>query len=456
MTKPGNRSRSESEAERTPIYFRNPVITACLVVIALCIGGYAFSYLKAVLSPLLVALFIFFLTNPIVRALQARNCSPTFAYFLVLTGTILSFLILGRVIFGSIQEVNQRLPDYQKNLARVVDRISTPVLQTLEMFGLEREDEPSGGGAEGAELRDNAPRAGEQLGDAIFGESSESLPAAPEASEDESPDGESVDSEPQPEVDRLVETLKLALAQIEKERQTPPKQVAKTERERLVLILSDLFKRGAGELLNHVIGTSLEYLEIALMTIFYLFFILVESHKLPQRIKRGFAYESTQTLLQMGHRIQGSIEQYLRVKTGVSLGLGATTGLLAALFGLDFWLLWAGVMFLANYVTYIGSMAALVPPIAIAFLQFDSLAAAAALSVLLIANRFVWIDYAEIKLSGQQLNVSPVILLLSIALFGTLWGVIGMVLAVPVVTSVKIALSQFESTEHLASLLSED
>src|SRR5262249_31753435 len=148
----------------------------------------------------------------------------------------------------------------------------------------------------------------------------------------------------------------------------------------------------------------------------------------------------------------------LRVKTGVSFGLGMTTGIIGMIFDLDFWLLWAGFMFLANYVTYIGSIVALVPPIAIAFLQFDpnSMWAAAVLSGLLIANRLFWIDYVEIKLSGQQLNVSPVILLLSIGLFGALWGVIGMVLAVPVVTSVKIALAQFDSTAHLASLLSED
>jgi AI-2 transport protein TqsA len=255
--------------------------------------------------------------------------------------------------------------------------------------------------------------------------------------------------------------MKQLLEKLQPDKTIEVTPVAQSESERLVSMVRDFFREGSKEFINGIIGTSLEFLEIGVMTIFYVFFILIESYKLPQRIKRGFAYESTQTLMEMGSSIQRSIEQYLRVKTGVSLGLGATTGLIGLLFGLDFWLLWAGFMFLSNYVTYIGSMVALVPPIAIAFLQIpdsnsNAIYGAVVMSILMVANRFFWIDYVEIKLSGQQLNVSPVILLLSIGLFGALWGVIGMVLAVPLVTSVKIALSQFESTEHLASLLSED
>jgi predicted PurR-regulated permease PerM len=442
MTKQGNRVRDDgAENGGENLHFRSPVITTCLVVIALCIGGYTFSYLKAVLSPLLIALFIFFLTNPIVRFFRARNYSPTFSYFIVLLMTVVAFLGLGRVFFGSLQEVTDRLPKYRSNVNRVVENISRPIMQTIEYFrsGPEKpsEDEPPASTASDEKVESN--------------ESGNPAPGGADSGESQAPV-----SEADAKINQVIGGLERLIRELRGEKGPSPSVEIKNEQQRFVNMLTRFFSDGASELINGVIGTSLEFLEISVMTVFYLFFILVEAHKLPHRIRRGFAYESTQNLMEMGISIQRSIEQYLRVKTGVSFGLGLTTGLIGMLFGLDFWLLWAGFMFLSNYVTYIGSMVALAPPIAIAFLQFDSLFGAIVLTILLIANRFFWIDYAEIKLSGRQLNVSPVILLLSIGLFGALWGVIGMVLAVPVVTSVKIALAQFDSTTHLASLLSED
>jgi predicted PurR-regulated permease PerM len=112
-------------------------------------------------------------------------------------------------------------------------------------------------------------------------------------------------------------------------------------------------------------------------------------------------------------------------------------------------------MFLANYVTYIGSIIALVPPILIAFVQFESTEAAGALAALLIASRVAWIDLAEMRYSGKHVNVSPVVVLLSVAFFGWMWGVVGMLLAVPLITIVHIILGSFDRTEVLAKLMSE-
>jgi predicted PurR-regulated permease PerM len=448
MTKHGNRARAEgAENGLAKFKIRTPVITACLVVIALCIGGYTFSYLKAVLSPLLIALFIFFLTNPIVRALQARKYSQTFAYFIVVMMTIFAFLGLGRAFYGSVQDVAGNIPKYKTNVTNVISTITQPVMRAVESLRSLTGD-------------DNKKPPPQEVGESANPATNSKTEPSPEPKpSEESP---LTSNESDAKVDRLVSSLQKVLDDFSGAKPSDQKAPPKNEEQRLGEMLTGFFNEGATQFVNGLIGTSLEFLEIAVMTIFYLFFILIEAHKLPQRIKRGFAYESTQTLTEIGVNIQRSIEQYLRVKTGVSFGLGAVTGLLGLFFGLESWLLWAGFMLIANYVTYVGSLVALVPPIAIAFLQIEydspdaSIIGPILMSLLMIANRFFWIDYVEIKLSGQQLNVSPVILLLSIGLFGALWGVIGMVLAVPLVTSVKIALSQFESTSHLASLLSEE
>jgi AI-2 transport protein TqsA len=104
-------------------------------------------------------------------------------------------------------------------------------------------------------------------------------------------------------------------------------------------------------------------------------------------------------------KIDESIRQYLWIKTGVSIGLGVSTTVLGWLFGLDFALLWGVLMFVANYITYVGSIAALVPPIAIAFVQLNPWVAIV-LTILLVLNRLFWIDFAEIKYSGEHLDVT--------------------------------------------------
>jgi AI-2 transport protein TqsA len=132
------------------------------------------------------------------------------------------------------------------------------------------------------------------------------------------------------------------------------------------------------------------------------------------------------------------------------------TGVIGWAFGLDFWFLWAVLMFLANYITYVGSVVACVPPIAVAYLQFTSPVAATVLAALIVANRLFWIDYVEILFTGKRLNVSPLLLLFAIVALGWLWGVVGMILSVPLVTAVRIVLLSFDESKAYGVLMSED
>ncbi len=83
-------------------------------------------------------------------------------------------------------------------------------------------------------------------------------------------------------------------------------------------------------------------------------------------------------------------------------------------------------------------------------------ASRAALAALIVANRLFWIDYVEIVLTGKRLNVSPLLLLFAIVAFGWLWGVVGMVLSVPLIVAVRITLLSFEQSKAYGVLMSED
>jgi len=219
--------------------------------------------------------------------------------------------------------------------------------------------------------------------------------------------------------------------------------------------LRDLMPVSQEELIAHAFGSTLEMLEVSTLAVFYLLFLLMEARRLPERARRSLEPESAARVLTIVDSINADIWRYLVVKTAVSAGLGVTTAVLGLLFGLDFWLLWGFLMFLANYVTYVGSILALGPPILIAFVQFDRWPAAAMLAALLILARFAWIDYVELRYSGKHVNVSPLLLLFGLAVLGWMWGVVGMLLAVPLITSIRIALSSHPESAYLARLMSD-
>ncbi|SFH52240.1 AI-2E family transporter [Planctomicrobium piriforme] len=211
--------------------------------------------------------------------------------------------------------------------------------------------------------------------------------------------------------------------------------------------LSDVYQQ--------LFGTAWKFAESVLMVLFYLIFVLIDAERVPDRLQRAFPKQGAR-LLEASGPISDSISSYMKVKALIGAGMAVTSAIIMASFGLSSWLLWAFLTFLLNYITYIGSLIALGPPVLIALLTFQSWEAAVALGVLLGVNRFVWIDFLEIRYSGQQLRINNVLLLFSIIFWGWFWGVPGMVLAVPMLSTLKIILAHFERTRPWAILMSEE
>jgi AI-2 transport protein TqsA len=220
--------------------------------------------------------------------------------------------------------------------------------------------------------------------------------------------------------------------------------------------LGDLFRSASRATLDYVLQHTLDVAEVFALVLVYLIFLFIGSEKLPDRIRNAFPGEQGQKILLIGEGISHSMEQFMTVKTFVGLGMGATAGLIMFLFGLDHWLLWAFLFFASNYITYIGSIGACVPPIVMAFLGLPSLTAALTVSVLLVANRLLWIDFVEIRMSGKELNLDPTLMFLWLSYWGWAWGVLGLLLAYPMLAAVKIVLGHVKGGEGWAVLLSDD
>ena len=126
------------------------------------------------------------------------------------------------------------------------------------------------------------------------------------------------------------------------------------------------------------------------------------------------------------------------------------------MFGIDLWFVWAILAIILNYVPYIGSLIASVPPMILGVLMLnDQPMFLFSFVGLLVANQQFWGGFVETKWSGEALDLSPVLLLLVVAFSYWLWGIIGMVISVPFTVIIKIVLDTVDQTRPLAVLMSE-
>ena len=126
------------------------------------------------------------------------------------------------------------------------------------------------------------------------------------------------------------------------------------------------------------------------------------------------------------------------------------------LIGVDYPVFWGFIVFLFNYIPTIGSMLAVAFPAALALVQFDTSSEFFLVVLLLGGLQFLIGNVLEPKLMGSSLNISGIVIMLSLALWGAIWGVVGMVLCVPLTVVTMIICARFPAWRPIAVLLSAD
>jgi predicted PurR-regulated permease PerM len=151
--------------------------------------------------------------------------------------------------------------------------------------------------------------------------------------------------------------------------------------------------------------------------------------------------------------IAKSVRGYLGIKTLTSLATGVLVAIMLTVMGVDFAILWGLLAFLLNYIPNIGSILAAVPAVLLALL-LDGLTAALLVTVGYVLINGIIGNVVEPRIMGQGLGLSTVVVFLSLILWGWLLGAVGMLLSIPITTTLKIVLETNESTRPLALLLS--
>lgn len=192
------------------------------------------------------------------------------------------------------------------------------------------------------------------------------------------------------------------------------------------------------------------------LILIYLLFLFMESKHFTHKIDRirDNNPQLMHTLTPVAHKINSDFIEYIKIKTLASAATGFLSFIVLSIFKVDFASFWAFIIFLLNYIPTIGSIIAVMFPIALAFIQFDTIGPIIGVTAFLTGVQFLIGNFLEPRYLGKTLNLSPLIILLSLGVWGKIWGIIGMFLSVPIMVSINIILSQFEQTRNIAIFLS--
>jgi len=192
----------------------------------------------------------------------------------------------------------------------------------------------------------------------------------------------------------------------------------------------------------------------SVVVLLYAGFFLAEHGRFHRKLVK-FASGAPQVVAVIDE-INAKIGAYLALKALLGAILGVVSWLCMRFVGLEFAALWAVLIGVSNFIPYAGSLLSVAVPTLLAALQFGQLSEAVALLFSLTLANFVVGNLLDPWLMGGSLNLSPAVILMSLAAWSSIWGVAGAFLAVPITVGLVIAFSAFASTRRFALLLTND
>ncbi len=220
--------------------------------------------------------------------------------------------------------------------------------------------------------------------------------------------------------------------------------------------VGDLDINRVGSLLLASLGPFFSFISNLFLIFVFIIFILAGRGKTKSKIKNSFDTHRSQKVIDVIQNIDSQIQKYLAIKTVVSFFTGAMATLVLMIFGVDFAIVFGFMTFLLNYIPTIGSIVATILPLIIAAFQFDNLWPAFWIFIILGTIQMSIGNFIEPRLMGEGLGLSPLVVLFSLFFWGWLWGIPGMILAVPIAAVIKIVCSNIPSLEFVAALMSKD
>ena len=241
----------------------------------------------------------------------------------------------------------------------------------------------------------------------------------------------------------------------------PMQSVAKASGEIEKLAAPDITQaKPAIEVKKHPIADSLyvqmpELIASTILLLVLLYFLLASDGVfLTKLIKIMPTLSDKKRAVSIAHEIEAHISRYLLTITMINVGLGLAVGITVGLLGLRNPVMWGVMVAVLNFVPYLGALTGIICMTLGAVLSFDSfsyalMVPAAYLILAILEGNFItpWV-------MGRSLTLNPVVVLLSLTFWGWMWGIAGVILAVPILAAFKIFCAHLEPLEPVAEFLS--
>jgi predicted PurR-regulated permease PerM len=259
-----------------------------------------------------------------------------------------------------------------------------------------------------------------------------------------------IDSAPN-ELRRLEQKLSVLMRPVEAVREATEKvsEIAKNDskpKPREVVVE----RRPAGGMLDMTMDTVVTVLS----TVMLLYFLLASGDLLVRKLVQVTPdREGKIRMIGILRTIQREIGQYFATITLINIGLGVATGLAMWALGMPTPAVWGVAIALLNFLPYIGPLIFTVILSAVALLTFD-----APLEILAPPAAFLVLNFIEDQLLlpfllGRRLSINPVVIFLWVLFWSWMWGIGGLLLAVPLLVAVRICAERVPRLNPLAVIL---
>ena len=203
-----------------------------------------------------------------------------------------------------------------------------------------------------------------------------------------------------------------------------------------------------------LVGSSFGFMKNLLLVLIYMLFIFAEQavfrRKLLSLAGEDHRDETKQILDRMGRGVQ----RYLGVKTLVSFATGSICYAMLVYLQIPYAALFGLLTFLLNYIPTFGSIIAGALATATALAVEPSWGKAVSVMITYLAVNVSLGSFIEPRILGRELDLSPLVVIISVVVWAGLWGVVGTFLAVPITSAVQIVLASNEFTHPVAVMLS--
>jgi len=190
------------------------------------------------------------------------------------------------------------------------------------------------------------------------------------------------------------------------------------------------------------------------LTLFFFMFMLLEAPFLDSKIDKAFSGYTAIRLKNIMSSVTSEISRYLGTLTLISLGTGVCVWVVLELMGVELAVGWSVLTFLLNFIPAVGSIIATILPFLMAMMQFSpSLFKPIAVLLTLGAIQIAVGNVVTPKVVGDRLGLSPVVILVSLLLWGMIWGIPGAILSVPIASIIKIVCENFASLRPIAVMM---